>query len=91
MEFIKKDKQKNNKTGYQGISRTTTYSGSGQTSYIVYSVAYKKNGKPNTKKFYVSKYGSELNALREAIKFRKQYEIGKERKNSVGRLKIKER
>lgn len=67
--------QKNNKTGVSGISLTSGFSKRTKKRMPAYSVHFKKNGKPNNKKFYFSAYdGDWKKAFQEAISFRRSYE-----------------
>jgi hypothetical protein len=67
-------------TGIRGISRTTKYDKRRGITYVSYSVHYKDNsGAPSNKTFFVGDASAisdkeEQKALRDAKRFRKQYE-----------------
>ncbi len=50
------------------------------TYYLVYSVHWRKKGKPHTKTFHVGRVGTvdadqEFHAFRTAVRFRQEYEL----------------
>lgn len=67
-------------TGVRGVSRTIHYDKRRDARYLVYSVYWRDNGKPNCKSFQVGRVESvtaddEFHAFRTAVLFRHEYEL----------------
>ena len=67
--------QRNNSTGYNGVSVTYTKGNKGRTVMPVVSVYYKLKGKVHNKRFYIHLFPSKKAAIATAVKFRKKMEI----------------
>jgi hypothetical protein len=79
--------QKNNRTGYNGVSVTYTKGNKGRTVMPVVSVYYKLKGKVHNKRFYIHLFPSKKAAIATAVKFRKKMEreMKRERKARAAR------
>ena len=66
--------QRNNKTGYNGVSITYTKGNKGRTIMPVVSVYYKLKGKVHNKRFYIHLFSSKKAAIEAAVKFRRKME-----------------
>jgi hypothetical protein len=66
--------QRNNRTGYNGVSVTYTKGNKGRTVMPVVSVYYKLKGKVHNKRFYIHLFPSKKAAIETAVKFRKKME-----------------
>jgi hypothetical protein len=81
--------QRNNRTGYNGVSVTYTKGNKGRTVMPVVSVYYKLKGKVHNKRFYIHLFPSKKKAIETAVKFRKKMEkeMLRERKAKAARGK----
>jgi hypothetical protein len=66
--------QRNNRTGYNGVSVTYTKGNKGRTIMPVVSVYYKLKGKVHNKRFYIHLFPSKKAAIETAVKFRRKME-----------------
>ena len=66
--------QRNNRTGYNGVSVTYTRGNKGRTVMPVVSVYYKLKGKVHNKRFYIHLFPSKKAAIETAVKFRRKME-----------------
>ncbi len=67
-------------TGVRGVSRSVQLDRRRDTYYLVYSVHWRKKGKPCTKSFHVGRLDKvdadqEFHAFRTAVRFRQEYEL----------------
>jgi hypothetical protein len=83
--------QRNNRTGYNGVSVTYTKGNKGRTIMPVVSVYYKLKGKVHNKRFYIHLFPSKKAAVETAVKFRRKMEkeMLRERKAKLARNKKK--
>ena len=70
-------------TGIRGVSRSVQFDKRRGIHYLVYSVHWRRKGRPSTKTFYVGLIGQvdadeEFHAFRTAARFRWEYELSKE-------------
>ena len=81
--------QRNNRTGYNGVSITYTKGNKGRTIMPVVSVYYKLEGKVHNKRFYIHLFPSKKAAIETAVKFRRKMEkeMLRERKAKAARGK----
>lgn len=71
---FRKQPQKNNSTGINGVSLTYTKGNKGRTVMPVVSVYYKLKGKVHNKRFYIHLFPSKKKAVETAAAFRKKME-----------------
>jgi hypothetical protein len=81
--------QRNNRTGYNGVSVTYTKGNKGRRVMPVVSVYYKLKGKVHNKRFYIHLFPSKKAAIETAVKFRQKMEkeMVRERKSKLARGK----
>ena len=79
--------QRNNRTGYNGVSVTYTKGNKGRTIMPVVSVYYRLKGKVHNKRFYIHLFPSKKAAIATAVRFRKKMEkeMSLERKAKLAR------
>ncbi len=69
-------------TGIRGVSRSVQLDKRNGAYYVVYSVHWRREGKPASKTFHVGRVGEvsadqEFHAFRTAVQFRREYELHK--------------
>ena len=83
--------QRNNRTGYNGVSITYTKGNKGKTVMPVVSVYYKLKGKVHNKRFYIHLFPSKKAAIDTAVKFRRKMETEMLRERKAKSVRAKKR